>query len=197
MKIDSSDLSLAYMHAAIGVAKKALCLNAHCGAVIASANIVIGAGYNGPPLDSEANRMCKNEYKSPVKNNYDRTCCLHAEWRAIMDALKRYPHSVKGSKLYFVRVNDAGEVLKSGPPYCTACSRLALDVGIAKFHLWHEEGITAYDTDEYNRLSYSYDPPKADMTVGEFAFRLQSPIQQIGISQPFAPYIPDPKGIQG
>jgi hypothetical protein len=32
-----------------------------------------------------------------------------------------------------------------------------LDVGISEFVLWHEQGITIYDTDEYNNLSFWYD----------------------------------------
>lgn len=44
----------------------------------------------------------------------------------------------------------------AGQPYCTHCSRLALDAGIAEFVLWHNEGIAVYPTDEYNNLSYRY-----------------------------------------
>jgi hypothetical protein len=28
---------------------------------------------------------------------------------------------------------------------------------VAEFVLWHEEGITAYNTEEYNLLSYQYE----------------------------------------
>ena len=45
---------------------------------------------------------------------------------------------------------------KAGKPYCTVCSRLAIDSGIVEFVLWHESGITAYPTDEYNDLSYDF-----------------------------------------
>lgn len=51
-----------------------------------------------------------------------------------------------------------GLILKAGKPYCTICSKMALDVGIAEFVLWHEEGITVYDTKEYNELSFQYVP---------------------------------------
>ena len=43
-----------------------------------------------------------------------------------------------------------------GKPYCTVCSRMALDTGIDKFVLWHGEGICEYPTDRYNKLSYEY-----------------------------------------
>jgi hypothetical protein len=45
---------------------------------------------------------------------------------------------------------------KSGKPYCTICSKSALDIGIKEFVLWHEDGICAYDTAEYNLLSFDY-----------------------------------------
>lgn len=131
------------------VAEKALCLKAKCGAVIANNGGIIGEGYNAPPLDKEDNRMCDIDLDS----DESKPCCVHAEWRAIMDALKRNPEKIMGSKLYFTRVDKSGKIKKSGKPYCTVCSRMALDAGIAKFVLWHEEGICEYSTDEYNRLS--------------------------------------------
>ena len=74
-----------------------------------------------------------------------------------MDALKRNPEKVAHSKLYFVRVDENGSSKRSGKPYCTVCSRLALDAGISHFLLWHEEGVGEYQTDEYNNLSYEYE----------------------------------------
>ena len=142
-----------WMREAAVVAKKALCLKAKCGTVIVKDGTIIGAGYNAPPHDAEEHRMCLTEH-GPGKPNYDRTCCMHAEWRAILDALRTNPNKVPGSKLYFVRVTDTGEIKKSGEPYCTVCSRLALDVGIAHFLLWHEQGVGEYPTSEYNQLSY-------------------------------------------
>lgn len=145
------------MKSAASVAKEALCLKAKCGTIIINDGEIIGTGYNAPPLDKEENRQCDKK-ASPGKPNYDKTCCLHAEWRAIMDALKRNSGKLTGSKLYFTRVDETGNIIKSGKPYCTVCSRLALDAGIEKFVLWHEEGICEYPTDEYNRLSYEYVP---------------------------------------
>ncbi len=128
--------------AAAEQARRATCDKAHCGCVIVSNDQIIGRGYNSPPLNDEVNRRCDRD-----------GCCLHAEWRAIMDALRHHPDSIIGSALYFTRVNAAGEILRSGEPYCTVCSRLALDVGIATFGLWHVDGIKEYPTDEYNRIS--------------------------------------------
>jgi len=81
---------------------------------------------------------------------------MHAEWRAIMDALRRNPNKISGSKLYFTRIGENGEIKKSGKPYCTVCSRLTLDAGISYFLLWHEGGICEYPANEYDKLSRSY-----------------------------------------
>ena len=77
-----------------------------------------------------------------------------------MDGLKNNPGKMAGSTLYFTRVDEEGNILKSGQPYCTVCSRLALDSGVEKFVLWHEDGICEYDIQEYNQLSYRYTPAK-------------------------------------
>lgn len=146
-----------WMKEAARVAQKSLCLQARCGAVIVKDNQVIGEGYNAPPRDREENRTCGKEF-GPGKPKFDRTCCIHAEWRAIFDALRKHSGKLEGSTLYFVKVDGDGELRKSGKPYCTVCSRMALDTGIKKFVLWHHEGIGEYPTDEYNRLSYQYNP---------------------------------------
>lgn len=86
----------------------------------------------------------------------DKTCCVHAEQRAIMDALRKNSEKLSGSRLYFIRLDKAGNTSKAGKPYCTICSKMALDAGISEFVLWHEEGICVYDTEEYNTLSYEY-----------------------------------------
>ncbi len=142
-----------WMRKAAEMAKKALCLKAKCGTVIVKNGRVIGEGYNAPPLDTTEHRTCLQNLGAG-KPRYDRTCCMHAEWRAIMDALKQNPDEIVGSTLYFTRVDDSGEIKKSGQPYCTVCSRMALDAGISAFVLWHEEGIYSYPTDEYNRFSH-------------------------------------------
>jgi len=149
--------ALKWIMKATEVAVHALCKKAKCGTVIVQNNEIIGMGYNAPALNKEEHRMCDSEY-TPGKPKYDQTCCIHAEWRAIVDALKRNPEKISGSTLYFSRVGRDGEMKKSGKPFCTVCSRLALDSGIKTFVLLHEEGITAYSTPTYNRMSYEYSP---------------------------------------
>ncbi len=155
LKDQQEQEAIEWMNKAAEAAKQALCLKAKCGTIIVKDGEIIGMGYNAPPLDKEENRMCGKEF-GPGKPKYDRTCCLHAEWRAIMDALQKHSDKIKGSKLYFTRMDENGQIKKSGKPYCTVCSRIALDAGIDKFLLWHEEGICEYATDEYSRLSYEY-----------------------------------------
>jgi deoxycytidylate deaminase len=152
--------AIRWMREAGKAAEKALCLKAKCGTVIVAGGEIIGAGYNAPPLDNPDNRTCLEPY-SPGKTGFDRTCCMHAEWRAILDASRRNPDRLPGSTLYFSRVDVDGAIKKAGDPYCTVCSRFALDAGIAEFLLWNETGICAYPTDEYDRLSYAYVDPNA------------------------------------
>ncbi len=143
------------MRAAAAVASNALCKKARCGAVIVKNGKIIGEGYNAPPQDSPHNCMCAAAVEGG-KPRYDRTCCMHAEWRAVLDAVRTHPDDLSGSVLYFARIDERGVLKFSGAPYCTVCSRLALDVGIEGFALSHESGIRVYPTDEYNRLSYAY-----------------------------------------
>jgi dCMP deaminase len=145
-----------YVKIAKEAALNSTCLRAHCGAVIVNNNQVIGKGYNSPPQDDENNRMCQNMYKNSngKKQKYDKTCCIHAEWRAITNALIKYPESIKGSTLYFMRIEN-GKPLQS-EPFCTVCSRLITDVGIKKIVLWQKEGYIEYDASEYNQVSYAF-----------------------------------------
>ena len=150
--------AIGWMKEAAKVAENALCIKAKCGTVIVKGGEIIGSGYNAPPLDDVKNATCLDEYQVFDKPHFDRTCCMHAEWRAIIDALRNNPNKITGSKLYFSRTDKEkkGEIKKSGQPYCTVCSRLALDIGISHFLLWQEDGIAEYATDEYNKLSYEY-----------------------------------------
>lgn len=136
-------------------ARRSLCLRDKCGAIIVLDGNIVGRGYNAPPNDDISQRMCKEELVVSFKPKSDRTCCVHAEWRAIIDAI-RNKKDISGSTLYFIRVDNSGNLLRSGEPYCTVCSRLVLDTGIKYFALWHDNGVKLYDTKEYNKLSYDF-----------------------------------------
>ncbi len=137
-------------------ALKATCYRARCGAVLVSdRGEIIGRGYNAPPLEDEAQRMCDVQLDKSIKQNNDKTCCVHAEWNAILDGLKSYGDALNGSTLYFMRVDESGAFTGSGKPYCTVCSRLALQTGVAQFGLWHD-GPVMFDTATYNQQSYAF-----------------------------------------
>jgi dCMP deaminase len=146
-----------WFNEAARIAQNALCARAHCGAVIVVDNKIVGQGYNAPPCDDMTNAMCTiDDYDRSKKPKYDLTCCVHAEWRAIMDALSHHPSLIKGSTLYYVRLATDGSIRSSSEPFCTVCSRLALDVGITQFGLFHKDGLRIYDTKVYNEQSYAY-----------------------------------------
>jgi deoxycytidylate deaminase len=85
----------------INVAKQSGCNDARCGSIIVKDGIIIGKGFNSPPGNLESQRRChikKDHYHKKVS---DKSCCIHAEERAIMDALRNNPDKIKGSTLYF------------------------------------------------------------------------------------------------
>lgn len=142
---------------AIQIAQFATCNDAKCGAIIVKNNEIIGTGFNSPPGNLESQRRCSFQKTDCHSRITDKTCCVHAEERAILDAFKKNPEKLSGSRLYFVRVDGDGKMLKAdGKPYCTICSKLTLDSGIAEFVLWNDVGISVYNTKEYNTISFQY-----------------------------------------
>lgn len=153
---DEKEKALKYFDEAINIAKMATCKRSKCGAIIVKNNEIIGTGFNSPAGNIESQRRClikKDSYHLKVT---DKTCCVHAEQRAIIDALRKNEEKLEGSKLYFIRLDDNNLPLKSGEPYCTICSKMALDVDIGEFILLQEEGVCVYDTEEYNKISFNY-----------------------------------------
>lgn len=135
----------------------ATCKRSRCGSVVVDKDgKVIGEGFNSPAGNLESQRRCLANKDLLNRKVTDKTCCVHAEQRAILDALRRSPKKVAGSTLYFIRLGPDGRPSRAGDPYCTICSKMALEAGIAEFVLWHDGGPTAYRTDEYNLLSYKY-----------------------------------------
>jgi deoxycytidylate deaminase len=145
-----------FFQIAAGVAKRSLCWKDKCGAVIVVNDNVIASGFNAPPRNNIENRKCDMHFPSNRrKPNSGCTCCDHAEVRAIIDALKNN-RDLTNSTMYFTRVNDQGEILFSGDPYCVECSKMALHVGITRWALWHEDAIKIYDAKNYNDVSFEF-----------------------------------------
>ena len=135
-------------------AQKWTCLRAHWWSVVVSDDEVIWRWHNSLPCDIAPHECIKNSLAPWFKS--DKTCCIHAEQRAIIDALKTHPDKVAWSSLYFVRVDENGDVEHAWKPFCTICSKMALDVWVKIFTLFHETWITAYETEEYNNISFAY-----------------------------------------
>lgn len=140
-----------YIHECIELAKMATCRRSRCGSVIVSPNgVIVGQGFNSMPL-------CVDEacFKDSIPKDFksDRTCCIHAEQRAIMNAGK---FNTVGCRLYFVRIDENDKPVSCGEPYCTMCSKMALDAGIVSFVLYHDDGMRAYEANHYNKLSFQY-----------------------------------------
>ena len=148
--------AMGYLIEAAKVAENATCKRAKYGTVVVKNGKIIGSGFNSPPGNNEKLRRCdrpKSEYNNKVT---DKTCCIHAEQRAIMDALKNFSDELPGSVLYFARVNTAGEIIPSQELYCTFCMKLAFDIGITYFVLLRADGICQYDMANAIKLSYDF-----------------------------------------
>ena len=145
-----------YFNEAAKTALNSTCLKSRCGSIIVKGNEIIGSGFNSPPKNLESQRRCGQDKQKLHAKVTDKTCCMHAEERAIIDALIKNAGKILESRLYFARLDKEGNLAKAGKPYCTICSKLALDVGISEFILWHENGICVYNTEEYNKISYQY-----------------------------------------
>ena len=138
-------------------AEAALCYRAKCGSIIvAEDGEVIGRGHNSPPNDDESQRTCNKEWDLSIKPKYDKTCCMHAEWNAVLDACKTSPDKIGGSTLYFMRIDEDGNFTDAGEPYCTTCSRLTLASGVGYFAVWDGGRPKIYTTPEYNQKSYDF-----------------------------------------
>jgi deoxycytidylate deaminase len=149
------ELIRSYFESARAVAEDATCLRARCGSVIVKDGSVIGQGYNSPALEDESQRQCNALMDTSIKPKYDKTCCIHAEWRAVLDACKTNASKIEGSTLYFMRIDSNNNFTDAGDPFCTVCSRLTMEAGIEEFALYNNNGADIYALDEYNQKSYS------------------------------------------
>ncbi len=94
----------------------------------------------------------------PAGFRHDRTCCIHAEQRAIHNALKA-GKDLTDSSIYFVAIDKEGQKTMATDMKCTICSRAVLDARIKEFIFYSPEGIRAYDPAEVDALSYEYKTP--------------------------------------
>lgn len=145
-----------YFDLAAKAASKATCYRAKCGSVIVKDGKVIGSGQNGPPRNDESRRTCNTAWDYDKKPKYDLTCCIHAEWRAVINACRNNPDKIEGSTLYFMRIDENGNFTDAGDPYCTTCSRFTMESGVAEFALWNDDGVDIMTLPEYDQKSYEF-----------------------------------------
>jgi deoxycytidylate deaminase len=156
LKGNEEKKAIEYLMKALEIGLNSTCQRAKCGSIIVKDDEIIGIGFNSPPKNIEKQRRCSFSKDSYHKKITDKTCCVHAEQRAIIDALKRNPDKISNSKIYFIRIDEDNKPVRAGNPYCTICSKMALDTGIKQFILWKEEGVAVYETEEYNLISFEF-----------------------------------------
>lgn len=153
---EEENIAKSYFSIAADVAKNATCERSKCWCIIVNDWAIIWKWYNSPVRDLESQRRCTCDKNSYDRKVTDKTCCIHAEQRAIIDALKNNSELIEWSHLYFIRLDQEWNISKSWEPYCTMCSKFALETWVKYFYLRKNEWIVQYDTEEYNLLSYKY-----------------------------------------
>ena len=148
--------ALVWLEKVAEIARQATCQQVRYASAIVADGQIIGHGFNSPPGALESQRRCQFQKDHYHQKVVDKTCCVHAEQRAIIDALKNFPEKIIGSQIYTARIDEDGRSIKCGLPYCTVCSKMVLDVGIKDFILYQDAGVCLYDTEEYNNLSFNY-----------------------------------------
>ncbi|MCL4379645.1 MAG: hypothetical protein M1160_03455 [Candidatus Marsarchaeota archaeon] len=148
------DEAIERLAAAASIALGSTCFRSKGGSVIVKEGTIIGKGFNSPP-DGEVLDHCRKDDLPPDFKS-DKTCCVHAEWRAIINALKVSPEKIKGSRLYFVRLDKENRMQPAGRPYCTICSKLALETGIDEIAYFNGETAVVYGAREHNDLSFAF-----------------------------------------
>jgi len=152
-QLDALEISMVwpYYAEALAEADKSPCCKGKAGAIVFRNDMVLGRGYNRPPLNMPV-ASCEKE-EIPVPNFYG-TCCLHAEDLALEDALINHGRqALVDSAIIFARKSIDGTELYAKEPSCYECSKKALDKGLSWFVLRHEHGMVAYNTFYYNELS--------------------------------------------
>ena len=152
------DEAMERLTAAADIATGSTCFRAKAGSVIVKDATIIGKGVNSPP-DGEVLDHCRKD-DLPANFKSDKTCCVHAEWRAIIEALKTNPEKIKGARLYFVRLDKENRMQPAERPYCTICSKLALETGIAELAYFSGESVVVYEAKEHNDLSFAFRAPQ-------------------------------------
>lgn len=157
LKSQAKKYAQKWIYIAAATARRSGCLRSKCGAVIVKNNKILATGFNSPPQHKSKFRTCLNEYKISAGFRHDRTCCIHAEQRAIADA-KQKP--LAGAIVYFARLDIKGNLEKEKSFKCTICSRALLDAHIRFFVMSTKRGIVHCTPEEMDRESYKHKTPR-------------------------------------
>lgn len=112
----------------------------------------LSRAFNSPPGNKQLEFCLKDSLPRDFKS--DKTCCVHAEERAIIEASKNFSDYLLGSTIYLMKLDINNRIIFAEKPYCTICSKLALDYGIKEWVLWHKQGFYKYDAEEFNEISF-------------------------------------------
>jgi len=92
-----------------------------------------------------------------------------------MDAIRKNLNKLSGPRLYFIRLDNNATSSRASKPYRTICSKIALNVGISDFTLWQDKGVCAYDTKEYNELSFQFGKNRENSNIHSVGRLVGSP----------------------
>jgi deoxycytidylate deaminase len=153
---EESQEAVLWLERAAEIARNSRCCRRRCGSILISpAGDILATGENGLPGAPGQSAVHCQPYALSSAFKSDKSCCIHAEQRAVMAALAS-GKDLKGSVMIFTSVDENGDRLPSGRPYCTICSKMALDAGVGSWILEHEREIVLYEASAYNRISFEY-----------------------------------------
>ena len=160
LKDSDKIIAAKYLAEAVKASRNSVCLKRPRGVVIVKDNKVVGKGWNAPADEHVCEECLRSKMKPKVFATFNTEPCyaVHAEQRAILNALKSGSSNLNCAKMYFVRTDDDGKYMPCDDgPSCTICSKLILESGIESFiYETFEDGITELTAKEFNDLSMQY-----------------------------------------
>ncbi|RJO60064.1 hypothetical protein C4544_06905 [candidate division WS5 bacterium] len=139
-----------FFEKAAELSRKSICHVSKIGVVLVKSGKVIGEAFNGP-LKKSCNPCLLDMIERQVKTEL--CLAMHAEERAVLDALEK-GHDTNGADIYSVRV-DEGKIVPYKNGLCASCGRVFLESGVKNVIIPKEEGVTAYDTEEFYDISFN------------------------------------------
>ena len=134
---------------AIEAAKQSPCVKSKRGAVLFDDDgRVWGKGWNGPPPQVEGT-LGKCDGSAACREHCTKRC-LHAESRAIIDAMTWSEGGSRFPALLHVKIDEDDKLVAGGGPSCWQCSRMIVDVGFIT-GVWLYQRAFADGPEEHQR----------------------------------------------